>query len=282
MPLESYNQILSAVCAGQNYTGIWMKQFQSSGSAVAGRWYDFFRSTGYPTAGNYTGSAGVATALNSNSTGATWIGDDSVTPDTKRLQGLRAWTSGTNATGWLWLVDYLLYYPSCVVSTGSGTTLDNTVTLPRYTDGVGVEAMVVVQTALGAASPALTFTYTNSTPTGSRTSLAQTALANSLPTNTLVGGTPFIRKQAGDVGIRSIDSYSITSGTTGTVAIVLYKPIVPIPIGIINTLYERDTISGIVSFPEIKDGACLGFIGQATGAFAANTYWNSIMDVVWD
>lgn len=281
MALTSYNDIIAAVSGGDCVTGLFHKTHVASGSGTAGRWYDLFLGTGTPNAGSYSGSAGIAAALNGSSTGAMYTGGN-VSPDTKYISSGRAWTP-TSAVipATLWLVDYLLYYPSCVV-TGSPTALDNTVTLPRYTTGAGVMGFAVVQTALGAASPSLTFTYTNSGGTGSRSTEAIVAAANSLPTPTLMGNKSFFPLQAGDLGIRKIDSYTINSGgTTGTVCLVLCKPLIQIPLYVVNNLVDRDFVTSQPTFPVIPDDSCLGFIISPGSSMANGSFINANLDFVW-
>lgn len=246
-------------------------QFQKTNSAgatsAAGRWHSMFTWNGIPTAGSYTGTAGVATVLNSSSTGALDIGT-AVSPDTRHLLSTQVVTPSTVITpATLILCDFLLYYPSCVV-TGSPTALNNTATIPRYTDGVGVMAMIEVQTALGAASPALTLNYRDQSDNDAAATLALTSPANSAPISTMFAysGTPFMPLLAGDTGVKRINSYTLASGTTGTVSMVLVKPLAEIPLLAANTATERDYLSQLPALPQIQDGACLGFIVLIGGA----------------
>jgi hypothetical protein len=165
------------------------------------------------------------------------------------------------------LCDFLLMYPSLVV-TGAPTTLTNGVGLPRYTDGAGVQAVVTVNSALGAAAPALTFTYTDQGGTGSNVATAHTAPVASAPLSTcfLTDGSPFMRLAAGDSGVRSVQSYTLATGTTGTVSMLLCKPLATIPLLAINTASERDLAFQLPSLPQVVDGACLGFLVQVGGA----------------
>jgi len=59
------------------------------------------------------------------------------------------------------LCDYLLYYPSVDDSISDTQILDNTVTLPRYTDGKGVQ-VIAVTVAGRTGGQSFYFTYTNS------------------------------------------------------------------------------------------------------------------------
>ena len=280
MALQSLDDIYAAIGAGDTHKQPIQKVHVASGTGTTGRCYDLFLGTGIPAAGAYSGTAGVATALTD---AGIYHGGD-VSTDEKHLLGLSVVSpTGVYNPGWLILMDLLLYYPSLVV-TGSPTALDNTVTLPRYTDGKGVMAFLVVQTALGAATPSLTLTYTNSTPTGSRTSSAVVAVANSLPTPTLLGvnGAMFVPLQAGDVGIQSVQSYTINSGgTTGTVCLVLARELARIPLVTVNVPTERDFLSQLPPFPRIYDGASLSFLLMAGGALTNGAILAGEADFVW-
>ena len=85
------------------------------------------------------------------------------------------------------LVDLLGFYRVSSVTTITAQTLNNTVTLPRYTDGAGVQAFMwnTNTTAMGAATPNLSINYTNSAGTAGRATpatlpIGKTAAANGL------------------------------------------------------------------------------------------------------
>ena len=83
------------------------------------------------------------------------------------------------------LVDLLGFYRVSSVTTITAQSLNNTVTLPRYTNGAGVQAFMwnTNTVALGAATPSLSINYTNSAGVASRVTPAvlpvgKTAAAN--------------------------------------------------------------------------------------------------------
>ncbi len=120
----------------------WWTPIQKTQGAGGSRTRGSFLFTQAPNAGSFSGSAGVATALSANSTGAPNIGADQ-SPATRHLLAVELVSSiraGRQEVDPFLLLDLLLYYPACVV-TGTPTALDNTVTLPRYTDGAGVMAL---------------------------------------------------------------------------------------------------------------------------------------------
>lgn len=283
MAINGFDNLIAAFSAGKSNKGLFQKTSSNAAASAAGRWHEFFTASGIPTAGAFSGSAGVATQLTAASTGAFNIGPATVSPDIRNLVSMKMQSpTSTLVPATFYLVDYLLYYPSCVV-TGTPTTLNNTATLPRYTTGDGVSAMIAVQTALGATQPALTLTYTDQGGTGSNVALAMTSPVASAPISTLFlnNGSPFLPLAGADSGIRRIDSYTLATGTTGTVSIVLVKVLAEIDLYAINTGTIVDFISQVPSFPKIEENACLGLIGVCGGAMAASSVFSGTLTTVW-
>ena len=105
-----------------------------------------------------------------------------------------------------------------ITTTGTGTHTLNWL-LPRYTNGAGVQAIIInpASTALGAATPNMSLGYTNSAQTASRATptvlpIGKTACPNSQIIYTGATGTGkynyVMPLQAGDAGIAEIKHYS--------------------------------------------------------------------------
>jgi len=276
MALTSYDGLIAAHAAGQSNTVAFQKTSNNAAASAAGRWHDALQWNGIPGAMTLTGTAGTAVQLTSSTAGAWPIGDN-VAPLIRHLVAMSATSpTATLVPAQVWLCDFLLLYPSLVV-TGTATTLTNGVGLPRYTNGEGVRALVTVTTALGAASPALTFTYTNQAGTSGRVAAAHTSPGNSAPLSScfLTDGSPFVRLQTGDTGVRSVQSYTLASGTTGNVGLMLVKPLgMPLPLAAINSPHVTDMVTQMPVMPPIQDGACLGLLVQCGGAMIASTQIN--------
>lgn len=283
MGFSSVDDLVNEITTnGKFWRSTFQKTSSNTGTSAAGRAHSYFTATGVPGPGTYSGTAGVATQMNSNTGGALVMSPSSVTPDTRHLLTMNAYTPSTVVTpAALILCDFLLYYPACVV-TGTPTTLDNTATLPRYTDGIGVQCFVEVQSNLGAASPALTLNYRD-TDNNDQNGLALTSPANSATISTIFqnNGGVFLPTAVGDRGIKRINSYTLASGTTGTVAFVLVKPLAEIPLLAANTASERDFLSQLPSLPQIQDGACLGFISVIGGAMTASQTIMGKIEMGW-
>lgn len=276
MAFSSIDDLVSELGAGKKARLQGFHTIATGATSVAGRWHECFTGTGTGGAGTLTGTAGLGTAFSSSTTGAIPQPTASVSTDTKHLLSMLGVTAATTAVpGVLMLTDLLYMYPSCVV-TGTPTTFNNGAAKPtRHNNGAGVQCSAIVATALGAATPTLTVTYTDQG--GVSGSGAVTASANSLPVGSLMSGgaaaqlgAPFMSLSAGDSGVRQLDSYTLASGTTGTVTFVLHRPIATIPLVAANTAGERDFLYQMPSLPQIDDDACLAFLYLPGGALIAS------------
>jgi len=177
---------------------------------------------------------------------------------------------------------------------GSGT---HTVTMqnPRYTDGVGCEAAFVVQTAPSTGGPTLSASsYTNTDGTAGRAfqgtptfNAAADAYATRIPHSSNAANRygPILPKQGADTGIKSIESFTLSAGTAytgaGVLALCVYKPLGDLLIPASGMYSERDFVNQLPSLPEIKDGACLGFMVYSTGATTNGSPFTANIDVGW-
>lgn len=287
MAFSSIDDLVSELGAGKKFRMRGFRTINTGATSVAGRWHECFGGTGTGGTGVLTGTAGLGTVLNSSTTGALPQQTVTVTPDTKHLTAMGGVTPATTAVpGELLLTDLLYMYPSCVV-TGTPTTFNNGAAKPtRHNNGAGVQCSAIVATALGAATPTLTVTYTDQG--GASGTGAFTASANSLPVGSLLSGgtaaqlgSEFMNLAAGDSGVRQLDSYTLASGTTGTVTFMLHRPIASIPLVAANTPGERDLLFQIPSLPNIDDDACLALLVNVGGALVASQIVRYDLFSVW-
>ena len=185
------------------------------------------------------------------------------------------------------LCDYLLYYPSIDDSVLEEQFMDNTVTLPRYTDGKGVQVMAVsVAGRTGGAS--FYFTYTNSDGVSGRVSktvvqnsaAALGAIQASVGVNVDSAANPFIGLQNGDTGVRSIDSVVMLTADVGLMTLILVKPIGSTVIRGIDATNEKDYFLESGTLPRIYDDAYLSFICQPQNTLATSALMGDIK-VIW-
>ena len=183
-----------------------------------------------------------------------------------------------------------------IAYTDAGTgTHTMTMQMPRYQDGVGCEAFFVVQTAPTAGGPNLSASsYTNPAGTASRAfqgSPTMGAAADAYATRILHSGNaagrygPFLPRQGGDTGIKSIESFTWSGGTaytgSGVVALCIARPLLDLAIPVSGMWSERDLVNQLPSLPQVMDGACLGWLLYSTGATTNNSPFTAAIDFGW-
>ncbi len=232
-----------------------------------------------------------------NTQGGMWSGGLQ-TGRSKHLINMSAQTGvATGAlSNWI-LVDMLGVYPFIdLAALSTSRLLNNSKTLPRYTDGKGVRAFISSSYAtLSATAHNIAISYTNSSGVSGRTMPAAVAgtSANLLSRITHSGPAasnygPFLPLAQGDEGIRSVESIQLSANVAaGKYNLVLCKPIAAIPITTLYLLSERDLLNQIPSLPVIESattvsGACLSWLCVAGGAIVAGATFYGSCDFVWN
>lgn len=270
----------------------------ASAATVANDFIDYTYFSGNPPANFYASSPSVAAVVEAKMGINVPVRDQFIKSLTVMSAAASA-TGTTNQNQRLLLADYLLYYPFIDTDAiGEEQVMDNTVTLPRYTTGARVQMMAVGQSA---SSTVGTFTvnYTNQDGTAGRTS--QTTYTKvisgggtlvSSSNNAVTGSHPFIGLQAGDSGVRSVESVTFSGAGGGLMAIVLVKPL----FHFYSTQECRRTTTGnlesygaasyfetVTTVPtaEIKSGAVLGVIGLGNAGSLASSVLVGTLETVW-
>jgi len=272
--LNGIKDVVDAENNGRERDYAWRKT--PSQATTAGLWFDLALSPGNPPPKFYFDAPPlIARAISQSVDGGIYHGAN-VSPMKKFLRKIT--TQATAATALpltMWLCDYLLYYPTLDDSVTDPQILDNTVTLPRYTDGRGVQAMAV-SLAGRTGGQQFIMSYTNSDGVAGRTSVAtfqnSSAAIGTIQANlenNNISASPFIPLQSGDSGVRSVQSVTMLGSDVGLFAIVLVKPIATILIREITTQVEFDFLLHKGELPIIKDDAFLNFICLPQGTLAA-------------
>jgi hypothetical protein len=109
------------------------------------------------------------------------------------------------------------------------------------TNGVGVVLGLEVSVATGAGTPTITVGYTNSSGTAGRTATNSVATVAS----SAIGAFYPIGLQSGDVGVRSVQSLTLSSTwTSGTINLVAYRIIASVAISASGTPAVTDAVTG--------------------------------------
>lgn len=281
----------------------WISTFRKVPAATAtitGQWFDYSGGAGNPVP-NYYASSPLESAVLDSERG---IYVPSVSPSKQYIRRICAMSGAASATTTtsqnqtLILLDYLLYYPFFDMdAVGEEQVTIETQGLTRYTDGSGVQIMMVAQApTIGGGQ--FTINYTNSDGVSGRVTQNQFCAA-AQPSGALVnasgaagGVTPFVDLQDGDKGVRSIQSVTFSVANGGLCAVVLVKPI--------QTHYileesRRTTTGTLESFGsasereairmhtpnEIKDGAFLSFISRGSAGSLASSQLVGTLETVW-
>lgn len=272
---------------GKSFYSFWRKT--PSQITVAGQWFDMSMSPGNPAPQYYAASPLIAQQMKFSTDGGIRHGLG-VTPQSKFLS--RFLIMSASATGLpmpFILCDYLLYYPFVDTGTNDVQSLTNSVSLPRYTDGAGVQIMAVSVAASGGLQPTFQVSYTNSAGVAGRTSRLHTLSTNTFngaimsnDQTTAVSTMPFLGLQSGDTGVRSIESVTFVSGTdVGLLSFVLVKPLLT------GVILEQTAASEIVcqphtsTMPQIYDDAFLSLLTLPNGSLSGVAFHGEI-ETIWN
>jgi len=125
------------------------------------------------------------------------------------------------------------------------------------TDGEGCSIAILCTAAVGLAAIAsnATVTYTNSDGTGSRTATLSAIVGSQAPATPVIGTLIWFNLQAGDKGVRSIQSITLnTSWVSGSISLMITRDIATIGTTIPNVNAQK-----IIGTPGIRlyNGTCL-------------------------
>lgn len=242
MAITTVNGLLAGMQSPQPFIKI-------GAATVAGRLYSPFYVAGLP---------GAAAANSSGVAGAALTSYSGQFPFSNPVSGnsyLARLAANVNTPGTLLLCDRL-WHNSGLSATLTTSQTVNSATWPARdmdgsTNGRGVMVGFEVSTVMGAGTPTFTLGYTNSAGTAGRSivTAAQTAAM-------AVGSFIPIQLAAGDVGVRSIQSFQLSATmTSGVYALVAYRVLAQITVGTANIGVEADSIP--LGFPRLFDNTVL-------------------------
>lgn len=185
---------------------------------------------------------------------------------------LRASATQTANVGGIWIVDRMW---ANVITTVTTTTAQ-AITSPTWpardasasTAGVGVYLALECQTSTTNGSPITntTVSYTNSSGTSGRT-----ATVASWPANAIFGTFVILSLQAGDVGVRSVQSITLgTSYVTGQVGLIAFRYIAELPCPVAATPTPQSFTQ--LGLPRVWDLSVLQTVYIPTGTAVGATY----------
>ena len=234
---------------------------------AAGQYYCFAKDTGAPGAWS-PGTPGI-NGRNTDGTTAADLGCITVGNPTSGAWYVRDFNIAASQAGMFILADVLWVNTGLVVTTTTAQAITQP-TLPLRdnlgtSNGYGIGAGILVTTATTNASPVTTITisYTNSTGTAGRT-----GTISSFPATAVIGTFVPFQLQAGDVGVRSIQSITLgTTLTAGAISLIAFNFLGTSPVTIVNV--------GSIAFQKqldlrIQNGHCLLPFWLASNTIATN------------
>ena len=282
---KTIGEVVDAEINGKVRDYIWRKT--PSQTTITGLWFDTSMSPGMPPPQYYIGAITTATQLKQSTDGGLYHGAN-VSPSQKYLRKMTTMANAATALPMnTILCDYLLFYPFVDMGTTDAQTMTNVNTLPRYTDGKGVQVMAILTNA-GLGGQQFYFTYTNSDGVSGRVSQTvtmntSTVVGNVLGSNTAIANAsnPFIGLQLGDSGVKYIEQVFMLGVDTGLFSLVLVKPLAQHCFREVTVPYEKDYLVPTTDLVRIYDDAFLGMLCLPLGSLAATVLRGDIK-VIWD
>lgn len=267
MSITSISGVLNGILPPVFFT----KQITST--TTAGRSYSTWGYTGFPTAGSQNATLAGATLSSTSSQVTGQLPFFNPVSGSSYVAKLQAGASGT---GVLILADRLWSNGGFTITSTSAQTV-NSVTWPARdenasTNGVGVLIGVEVSAATGSGTPTLTMSYTNSSGTSGRTATNILATAAS----SIAGSFYPLGLQSGDVGVRSIQTFTLSATwTSGTINLVAYRILCVLDVSRTAVSFSTDAANN--GFSKIIDGSVPFLIyntaSAITGSISGNVSW---------
>jgi hypothetical protein len=230
-------------------------------------WSDLSMGAGIPKFNAYVGSQATATPLIGQKNDSIYTGHFG---SEKYLHKLMLQTGTANgAPNFFILNDYVMAYPLIDLDSTDLQEMDNTESLPRYSDGVGLQMFAVVTTPMsGSASCVITYTDVSNASRVITTTLVQSSVTGGLcsssgaviSNNARAPFLPIIN------GIKKLDSVQMLNTAGGFAAFVICKPLAEIQMFEVGVPCEIQFIKQKAKAPQIQDGAFLNFIMMQGGS----------------
>ena len=285
--------------AGQFHVASFRKAVTAAATATSG-WVDYSYFPGSPVA-NFYASAPLEASLVEPQYGirvpTVGSGRKQFLRNLKLMSAANSATSTTNSRQQVILGDILLYFPFVDTdAVGEQQDMINDIPLPRYGSG----RVIGLSQSASSTNGSFTFSYTNQDGVAGRTSQVINTFIVAAGGQTVAASPgsaasflPFCSLQAGDSGVKSIESVTMLSGGGGLMALVIVAPIFN---AYITQECRRTTSGNLESYGsctefasmihhrpcEIKDGAVLSLFACGHGGSLASSFLAGIIETTWN
>ncbi len=287
MAIRSLSDLNAAFDAGKFH----VQRFQkNAGTAHAKIWADPTFASGQPAYDAHVGSPATFTQCVAQKNDAIFF-PGIAAGEERYLVEAQMWSNQATYNGPISVVffDLLGYYPLIDGDSTDEQAFDNTLTLPRYADGVGVFPVMVSHVAPAVQNGVANITYTDSDGvsqsctidvpnngqnlvcSGSRTTAGATSCTISMALND------------GIKGVRSIDSLTYTTPPGGLHCIYMVRVLGSMVLGDNLVCAEKNFVTRkAFNPPRIHDGAWIGWFDMlATGTTARTVAWFGNFTFAW-
>lgn len=285
MGFAGNKEVIDCIDAGRTSLFTWRKTPSSSPSA--GQWLDLSMSPGNPVPNYYASSPLVAASLSQSTKGGIYHGVTGTGYDKRVLTFAAMTITSTAPPVAMYLLDYLLYYPYCDMSDTDLQYMDNSITLPRSTDGQNVKIMPI-QVAAQTGSQTFRVYYTNQDGVGGRVTPTVTCNTSSVTgviitsaSATADASSPFIPLQAGDTGVTAIEAFEMLTPDVGLITLALVKPVVTHSILEITAPVEQCSLLDFIRLPKIEPDAYLNTIIHLGNGTVSSAPFHGYLQTVW-
>jgi hypothetical protein len=285
----NYRELAAALNDGKAWNSTFRK-VPAATATIASQWYDYGYAGGNPIPNYYAAEPLRGAVLEADK----GIVVPTMTGGAKQyLHRTTVMSAGaTSSTQPLILLDYLLFYPFVDMdAAGETQSIIGSTALPRYTDGLGLQMMVVAQSpTVGGGT--FTITYVDADNATQTTPAMFCGAAQ--PSGALVhavlattGLPPFVPLANGR-GVKRVVSCNFSVANGGLCAIVIVRPLE------VTQTFESCAVAGVGcaiekeamrlrgGLVEIKNGAFLGFIGQGVAGSLASSPLVGSIETVWN
>ncbi len=270
MSFLNHREIIRAVELGRMHLQFIHKT--STPTPGGSRWADCSMGAGTPIYNAYVGGQLEATQLVGQKNQGIYTGPAPAAGQAKYLAqiSLASPQTSNGAPYTVQICDYLMFYPLIDGDSTDQQDMDNIVSLPRYTNGVGVQMMLVVTTPMTASGDIqinvttaddVDVTLTCNTTTSGTVGVIINTAAN----NAAVSATPFV-PLGPHRGIKRINWITNLAALGGFYAAVLVKPLTSMMLREPLTMTEVSLVHHKASMPRIYDGAYVNFLLQASSS----------------
>lgn len=280
MSIKAFSKIGKAIAETGSYHYQYVTKTATPTPSTAGFFVDMNQTSGQPKYNAFAGTQATFTPLTGEGNAGVYVGpyESGKKKYLAKWQALNA-NTGANTTSpdQVYLCDYLGFYPLIDCDDLDPQIMDNTQSLPRYTDGIGVMIVAIVQAPI-ASTASLAITYTNCNDesvvstfniiAGASIGVCATGTGTTSAANT---ATPFWPLGSGTcAGVKRIDSVQFAASAGGFICLALVKPLAEINLIETNVPVEKTFAVNNLTPPEIKSGAYLNFLIQRSGTGAGS------------